>query len=104
VIDRLPCVYILSSGRNGTLYVGVTSDPMRRIHQHRTGETPGFASRYEAARLVWFEMADTMEVAIAREKQLKNWRRAWKLALIEKGNPLWRDLAEEWGFPPLPSS
>ena len=105
-VERQPAVYILASGRNGTIYIGVTSNLMARIVQHRTGSFGGFTKVYDVTRLVWFEMADTMEGAIGREKQLKNWRRAWKLELIEADNPTWRDLAEDWGFAPLsqPSS
>lgn len=103
-MPKQPAVYILASDRNGTLYIGVTSDLMVRLHQHRTKEVEGFTSRYDVSRLVWFEMHETMESAILREKQLKNWRRAWKIELIEAGNPLWRDLGEDLGFDPLPSS
>ena len=77
--EREPCVYILASGRHGTIYIGVTSDLMARLHQHRTGSVPGFTRRYDVKRLVHFEMADTMDAAIAREKQLKAWRRDWRL-------------------------
>jgi putative endonuclease len=100
-MERQPCIYILASGRHGTLYIGVTSDPMARLHQHRTGLIPGFTSRYGVKRLVHFEVADTMETAIAREKQLKAWRREWKIALIERNNPFWEDRAVMLGFPPL---
>ena len=93
-------VYVLASKRNGTLYIGVTSGPIARLHQHRAKEIDGFTSRYEVSRLVWFDMHETMESAILREKQLKNWRRKWKVELIETGNPLWRDLAEDLGFDP----
>lgn len=99
--ERLPCVYILASQRNGTLYIGVTSDLMVRIHQHREGMTDGFTKRYGVKRLVWFEMLADMEAGITREKQLKKWNRAWKLRLIEEANPQWNDLAVELGFPPL---
>ena len=101
-MERQPAVYILASWRNGTLYIGVTSDLMARIVQHRAGSFGGFTRMYGVKQLVWFEMADTMESAIGREKQLKNWHRAWKIELIEAGNPTWRDLAEDWGFDPLP--
>ncbi|HEX7782487.1 MAG TPA: GIY-YIG nuclease family protein [Sphingobium sp.] len=100
-MDRQPCVYILSSGRHGTIYIGVTSNLLQRLDQHRTGVTPGFTTRYGVKRLVHFEMADTMEGAISREKQLKTWRRAWKIALIEKDNPFWEDRAVMLGFPPF---
>jgi putative endonuclease len=91
---RDPCVYILASGRNGTLYVGVTSNLVQRIWQHRTGEIDGFTRKYDVKRLVWFEMHATMEAAIQREKQIKKWNRAWKVELIERGNRRWRDLYE----------
>lgn len=87
-----PCVYILASKRNGTLYIGVTSDLPRRIAQHRIGSVPGFTSRYGVTRLVFLELHDRMEGAIQRERQLKEWRRAWKIRLIQKANPEWRDL------------
>ena len=100
-MDRQPSVYILASGRHGTIYIGVTSDLMARLHQHRFGLIDGFTSRYGVKRLVHFEVADTMEAAIGREKQLKAWRRDWKVALIEKENPFWEDRAIMLGFPPL---
>ena len=100
-MERSPCVYILASGRCGTLYIGVTSDLPKRLHQHRSGALPGFTRRYAVHRLVRFEMFGDMERAIAREKQLKNWRRDWKLNLIEQDNPEWRDLAIDLGFAPL---
>jgi putative endonuclease len=87
-------VYMLASRRNGTLYLGVTSDLTQRAYQHREGEIPGFSKKYGCELLVWFEQYDDMHIAIAREKSLKKWRRAWKLALIEKSNPQWRDLYE----------
>ena len=101
-MERQPCVYILASGRHGTIYIGVTSDLMGRLFQHRTKATRGFTARYGVARLVYFEMAETMEAAIAREKQLKAWKRDWKIALIERDNPHWEDLAVGLGFDPLP--
>jgi len=76
---------------------------MARLHQHRTGATKGFASKYEVYRLVHFEMFEDMYAAISREKQLKAWRRAWKVALVEENNPFWEDRAVELGFDPLPS-
>jgi putative endonuclease len=100
-MERQPCVYILSSRRHGTLYIGVTSDLYARLHRHRTKATRGFSGRYNVMRLVHFEMAETMEAAIAREKQLKAWKRDWKVALIERENPLWKDRAIEFGFEPL---
>ncbi|HEY5720842.1 MAG TPA: GIY-YIG nuclease family protein [Allosphingosinicella sp.] len=95
---RLPCAYILASRRNGTIYIGVTSDLMARLHKHRTGGFSGFTSKYRVSRLVHFEMFEDMDAAITREKQLKNWRRAWKIALIEENNPTWDDLAIALGF------
>ncbi len=89
---KRPCVYILASGRNGTLYTGVTGDIARRAWTHRTDAIEGFSKRYSVHRLVFVEFHDTMTSAIAREKQIKKWRRAWKLELIERGNPQWRDL------------
>ncbi|TXG84748.1 MAG: GIY-YIG nuclease family protein [Sphingomonadales bacterium] len=87
-----PSVYIMASSRNGTLYVGVTSDLPGRAYQHRTGALPGFTARYGCKNLVWFEAHETMVSAIAREKQIKAGSREKKLALIEAINPCWRDL------------
>ena len=101
--ERDPCVYILASGHHGTLYIGVTSDLMQRLYQHREGVTGGFASRYKVYRLVRYEMFGDMEGAILREKQLKRWHRQWKINLIESENPHWADLAEGLGFKPLAS-
>ncbi len=88
-------VYMLASGRNGTLYIGVTSDLPKRIWQHRNDELDGFTKRYAVHSLVWFEPHDRMEPAIVREKQLKKWNRAWKIRLIEERNPQWLDLWSE---------
>ena len=88
-------VYIVTNKRHGTLYTGVTSDIARRASEHRASAMDGFAKRYGLTRLVWHERHDIMPLAIAREKQIKNWRRAWKIALIEKQNPDWRDLFED---------
>ena len=96
-----PCVYIMASARNGTLYIGVTSDLPARIHHHREGTFDGFSKRHGTKTLVWFEQHATMEHAITREKRLKKWNRAWKLRLIEEGNPQWLDLAIALGFEPL---
>ena len=85
-------VYILASGRNGTLYVGVTADLAARMVQHREGKGGGFAAKYGVDRLVHAEHFERIDEAIAREKALKKWRRAWKLELIERGNPDWSDL------------
>jgi putative endonuclease len=92
---RRPCVYILASQRNGTLYVGVTSNLTQRIEQHRADAVPSFTERYNVHRLVYAEFHETMPDAILREKQMKKWRRAWKLQLIERDNPEWRDLAHD---------
>ena len=88
-------VYIVASGRNGTLYTGVTNDLVRRIGEHRTAAVPGFTTRYEVKHLVWFEEHATAESAIRREKRIKTWPPAWKVNLIEGGNPGWRDLYED---------
>jgi len=97
-------VYIMASKRNGTLYAGVTGDLVQRVHQHRQGLEEGFSNRYGVHRLVYFEMHGDVTKAIHREKQIKKWRRAWKIRLIEEGNPTWEDLYERLsyspGFPP----
>jgi len=100
-MDRTPAVYIVASQRNGTIYTGVTSDLPGRVWQHRNKIIPGFSAEHGCDRLVWFEVHEEMESAIIREKRVKNWNRPWKLELIEKDNPTWRDLAEDWGFDPL---
>jgi putative endonuclease len=100
-IERNPCVYILASAHYGTLYIGVTSDLMGRLWQHRNNALPGFTSKYGVHRLVHFEMFGDMAHAIGREKQLKNWRRQWKINLINEHNPEWRDLAVGLGFEPM---
>ena len=91
-MERWPATYILANKRNGTLYIGVTSDLYGRIHEHRSGVKSGFATKYQTYGLVWYEMQPDMPTAIKREKQLKEWRRSWKIELIEKTNPLWEDL------------
>lgn len=88
-------VYLTASKRNGTLYLGVTRDLVRRAYEHKAKTTNGFTARHNISRLVWFEPHSDVEVAILREKEIKKWRRAWKLELIEKENPQWRDLYEE---------
>lgn len=93
-MPREPCVYILASRMRGTLYVGVTSDIAARVAQHRDGTGSEFATKYRVHRLVYAEIHATMQEAIAREKQLKSWQRAWKIRLIEEANPEWRDLFE----------
>jgi putative endonuclease len=91
-IEKQPCVYMMASQRNGTLYVGVTSHLVQRVWQHKQGAVAGFTDDYDVKILVWFEQHVTMEAAISREKTLKRWRRAWKLGLIEQDNPDWDDL------------
>lgn len=86
------CVYLLASHKNGTLYVGVTSDLVKRIWQHKSKLIDGFTKDYGVDQLVWFEQHLSAESAITREKQIKKWNRAWKIALIEQSNPLWTDL------------
>ena len=87
-----PCVYIHASRWNGTLYIGVTSDLIQRILAHKNHILAGFTRKYRVHDLVWFEQHATMDSAVAREKALKEWRRAWKIELIEKANPKWVDL------------
>jgi putative endonuclease len=86
-------VYILASRKHGTLYVGITNDIVRRVHEHKLQLVPGFCTRYGVDKLVYFEIFDDPASAIAREKQLKKWRRDWKIELIESKNPGWIDLA-----------
>jgi len=100
-MDRVSCVYLLASGFHGTLYTGVTSNLLGRVWQHREDITGGCTKRYAVKRLMWFEVHETMETAIRREKSLKRWRREWKIELIEAENPTWRDLAEDFGFESL---
>jgi putative endonuclease len=85
-------VYILASRPRGTLYIGVTNDLVGRLHQHRQGEADGFTKRYGVVRLVYFEATESVVAAIRREKRLKEWQRAWKIALVEERNPAWIDL------------
>ena len=89
---KIPCVYILASKPNGTLYIGVTSNLVQRIWQHKNVFVEGFTKRYRVHRLTWYEVHESMESAILREKAIKKWNRAWKVELIEKNNPTWRDL------------
>ena len=93
--DFSPIVYLLASKRNGTLYTGVTSNLLARVHQHREGFVRGFTRDYGVKLLVWFEQHATMESAITREKRIKKWNRAWKLALIEEANPGWEDRSQQ---------
>ncbi len=92
---KAPCVYILASQRNGTLYIGVTSDLVKRSWEHKENLVDGFTKRHNIHNLVYYEFHETMTEAIQREKQMKKWRRAWKLSLIEEQNPEWRDLWNE---------
>jgi putative endonuclease len=87
-------VYILSSKRNGTLYIGVTSDLIKRVYEHKDNVVDGFSKKYNIHHLVWYEAYETVDGAIIREKQIKKWNRRWKLKLIEKDNPEWNDLYE----------
>ena len=88
-------VYIMASQRNGTLYTGVTSDLVRRVSEHRLGVVKGFTKQYGVKTLVWYESMNDINAAIQREKNIKAWKRKWKLELIEKNNPEWKDLWEE---------
>ena len=90
--EKQPCVYILASQRHGTLYAGLTSDLYTRICAHRNGTFEGFTKKYDVKMLVWFEQHDAMDAAIKREKQIKEWKRLWKLRIIEEMNPGWIDL------------
>lgn len=89
-------VYILANRKSGTLYVGVTNNLARRLYEHANGLTKGFTKKYSVHRLVYFELTSDVTSAIAREKQLKNWKRDWKIALIEKENPDWNDLSKDF--------
>jgi putative endonuclease len=88
-------VYIMTNRQDGPLYVGVTNDLLRRVGEHRSRQVPGFTARYNLTRLVYYEVHETAPLAIQREKNLKHWSRAWKVALIEQNNPEWRDLFDE---------
>ena len=92
---KQPAVYLLASQRNGTLYIGVTSNLIQRVWQHREGVVEGFTKQHDVKTLVWYEQHATMESAISKEKAMKKWLRQWKLATIEKTNPYWRDLWPE---------
>ena len=94
-MPKSPCVYILASERNGTLYIGVTSDLIKRVFEHKNDVVEGFTKKHQVHRLVHFEQFEDMASAIAREKQLKKWERAWKLELIGKSNPYWNDLYDQ---------
>jgi putative endonuclease len=92
---KQPAVYILATGKRGTLYIGVTSNLIARTWQHREHVVEGFTKRYDVTKLVWYELHGTMEAAIFREKQLKKWNREWKLRLVQEFNPEWRDLWDD---------
>jgi len=92
VRDKRFAIYILASQRNGTLYIGVTSNLVKRIWEHKQGSVEGFTKGYGVTTLVWYEVHESAESAITREKQLKKWNRVWKIRLIEKNNPYWNDL------------
>jgi putative endonuclease len=94
IVPKSSYVYIMASGKNGTLYIGVTSDLIKRIFEHKTNVHDGFTSKYSVHSLVYFEVHDDIEAAIKREKQLKKWKRDWKIQLIEQENPNWQDLYE----------
>lgn len=94
-MEKQPAVYILASGYNGTLYIGVTSHLIQRVWQHKQDLVEGFTKKYGVHFLVYYEMHEEMRAAIQREKQLKKWNRQWKIILIEKMNPAWKDLWEE---------
>ena len=94
-VDTTYCVYIMASGRNGTLYIGATSDLLRRVYEHKNDFVRGFTKRHGVHTLVYYETCDSKEGALWREKQLKKWNRAWKLALVERGNPRWNDLYDD---------
>jgi putative endonuclease len=91
-IGKLPCVYMLASQKNGTLYIGVTSDLVKRIWEHKNNAVESFTQRYGVHTLVWYEPHESMMSAIDREKAIKEWQRAWKIRLIEANNPEWDDL------------
>ena len=92
---KQPAVYLLATGKRGTLYIGVTSNLVARTWQHREHLVEGFSKRYNVTMLAWYEMHGTMESAILREKQLKKWNREWKLRLVQEANPEWRDLRSD---------
>lgn len=91
-MDKQPCVYLLANKRNGTLYTGVTSNLVKRIWEHKSHSVEGFTKKYNVTLLVWYECHDSMESAIHKEKKIKNWKREWKLRVIEELNPTWNDL------------
>jgi len=98
-MERQPCVYVLASKRNGTLYVGVTSNLIKRVWEHKQHFVAGFTQKYRVDRLVWYELHETMESAISREKAIKSWKRSWKIRSIDAVNPEWRDLYHDMVSP-----
>jgi putative endonuclease len=92
VMKKQPAVYILASKKNGTLYIGVTANLVKRVWEHKNNLIAGFTRRYGVHQLVWYELHETLESAITREKRLKNWKRKWKIDLIKSSNPNWQDL------------
>lgn len=94
-MDKVGYVYILASKERGTLYIGVTSNLVKRVYEHRTHVVDGFTTKHQVKILVYFEVFEDTKSAIAREKQLKNWQRDWKIQLIEQANPYWQDLYPE---------
>jgi putative endonuclease len=92
IVNKQPAVYILANKRNGTLYIGVTSNLVKRVWEHKNDVIEGFTRRYNIHLLVWYELYNDMESAIMREKRIKEWKRKWKLELIESSNPKWKDL------------
>lgn len=90
--EKQPAVYMLASKKNGTLYIGVTSNLIRRIWEHKNDFVDGFTQKYQVHQLIWYELHETMDAAISREKAIKNWKRAWKISRIETVNPDWQDL------------
>ncbi len=91
-MTKQPVVYILASKRNGTLYIGVTSNLIKRVWEHKNKLVKGFSKQYDVHQLVWYELHESMESAIMREKRVKGWKRSWKLNLIERMNPDWKNL------------
>ena len=92
ILEKQPAVYLLASKRNGTLYIGATSNLIRRVWEHKNNQVEGFTQRYSVHDLVWYELHSTMEAALIKEKRLKEWQRKWKLNFTERVNPEWRDL------------
>ena len=88
-------IYLLANKKNGTLYTGITNDLLRRIYEHKKNLLPGFTAKYNIHNLVHYEQSESIETAIQREKQIKNWKRSWKIELIEQHNPYWRDLYQD---------